>query len=1054
MWKHVLPVLFFCTLLALPGLVSAQWTKTNGLSGGDVGGFLRFGDTVLVQAGRLHFSANHGQSWTPLAPTGLTAIADMATEGTGIYCRGYQGANGTAISSSTDFGQTWTLHKIPDSLYFSDFFATPGYLYGNYYQGLYRSADQGAHWEKVPASPVGCLQSDGQRMVGCRLNRIVESLDGGFTWDTLLTYSGNVIDLLQEENYLFAFLQNASQGCWASSDYGQTWQHFTGTGFDQFYDFVWQEGSLYGLKGSKLYRSDDLGNNWKAVNVPGTGYGAYAGIASGGSILIGGLSSGILRSTDHGDSWFAANQGLLAAAPAQLSVTDQGLFAPATKGIFQLQPDGINWENKNYPIQLPWYSYGYSSFMQAGDYLLAGTGGEAPQVSVDGGSHWVPSFVADGFGGGSFSPLGQSGSKIIGTWDNGDWTKIYVSDNNGLTFQLLNTLATQFNTSIDFIEVHAGRINVLAYDGQIYQSANGGENWSLLASDFPQDSFYSLSSYDTRLFVRGNSIWVFGDFPDRTLAFSADLGQHWEIHHLASANLTWGTRGFNELLNVGNYLLAATDVGLFLSSDNGLNWTAWNEGLGLRYSSSIQFYDGYIWAGIQGDGIWKRPVTELGLQPATGTVFHDQDGDGQQDAGEPGLANVIVQSLGSVAYANTQADGSFNLLSGLAQEEIRVQLPAPYWTASPASQTVTLPAAGANFALALNPASQDLSVALTNTAVLRPGFESAYVLTWRNRVPVPAADVTVELAYPADQLEFVSAIPAPTGQSSGLLKWQPGAAAPNATGAIQIIFKVPATVDLGMEVCAMAKVGPSAGDLFPADNARTHCATVVGSYDPNDKQAEPATQITPAAIAAREPMVYTIRFQNTGNFPASFVRITDTLSAYAEVATFQLLSASHPCTWTLLHAGEVTFNFSNIDLPPITSDEVGSHGFVQYAVQARPDLPLGTPLLNTAHIFFDYNAPITTNTTKTVVSLVNPVRSPESPLEISIFPNPATEVVRLNLSAAGLLTVADAAGRLVWQSPVAPGRTELDVRNWPAGAYRLQMDDGERQVIGKLLVQH
>ena len=119
-------------------------------------------------------------------------------------------------------------------------------------------------------------------MVGCRLNRIVESLDGGFTWDTLLTFSGNIIDVLQQDNYLFAFLQNSGNGCWASSDYGQHWQHFTGTGFDQFYDFVWQDGSIYGLKGSQLYRSNDLGDNWKAVNLPHVTYGAYAGIVSGG----------------------------------------------------------------------------------------------------------------------------------------------------------------------------------------------------------------------------------------------------------------------------------------------------------------------------------------------------------------------------------------------------------------------------------------------------------------------------------------------------------------------------------------------------------------------------------------------------------------------------------------------------------------------------------------------------------------------------------------------------------------------------------------------------
>ncbi len=1016
-------------------------------------GLLNYGDTLLVYTGRLHFSANHGQSWTPLTEPGLNSFDEMVTDGSSIYCRGYRDGVPT-VAVSTDFAQTWSWNTLPDTLYFSSFFAVPGYLYGNCYQGLFRSADQGAHWEEMPTDPVGCLQSDGQRMIGCRSKQIVVSLDNGFTWDTLLNYTGHVISLLQQDNQLFAFMETAADGCYASSDYGQHWQHFSGMGFAQFSSFIWYNGSIFGLRSNDLYRSDDRGATWKKLDLPPSFYSAFAGMVSNGSILIGSYYSGVLRSTDQGESWFAANQGLISAAPVRMSVTDEGLFAPAAGGVFHLQPDGINWINMNYTIPLPWYAYAYSGFDQVGDYLLAAVGQGEPWVSIDGGDNWVQSFVPNIFsGGGGFHFFGKSAGKTIGIIGSEDWHAWYVSNNDGLSFQPLNTLSTQFNSDFDFMDVNQDQVYTLAYNNQLYVSADGADNWALLADNFPVDSLNFGGNYDPHLFVRGNSIWVFdGNYPAPSLAFSADLGQHWTIHHLADASFSGGSATFNDILSVGNYLIAVSRQGVFRSDDNGLNWTAWSEGLYFRNTSSIQLYDGYIWVGVEGDGIWKRPITELGLQSATGLVFLDTNGDGQQGTGEAGMPNVIVKSVGSGSYANTRADGTFTLLSSLAQEQLQVQLPAPYWIANPVSQTVAFPSAGAKFALSLNPESRDLSVALTNAAALRPGFESSYVLSWRNEVPLPAANVVVELHYPADLLEFVSAVPAPAVQSLGLLQWLPGNVVASATGVIQLLFKVPASVAIGTEVCTTANIGPSNGDLFPADNTRLRCATVVGSYDPNDKQAEPATQITPAEIAGREPVIYTVRFQNTGTFPANFIRITDTLSEFVDPATFQLLSASHPCTWTMRHAGEIAFDFPNIELPPVTTDEPGSHGFVQYSVQARQDLPLGIPVRNTAHIFFDYNSPVVTNTTETVVSLVDAVQD-ATDLVISIFPNPAVDFARLELPVAGLLTVTDVLGRLIRQNQVTAGLTEIDVRTWPAGTYRLRFEDGKKRMEGKVVVQ-
>ena len=71
------------------------------------------------------------------------------------------------------------------------------------------------------------------------------------------------------------------------------------------------------------------------------------------------------------------------------------------------------------------------------------------------------------------------------------------------------------------------------------------------------------------------------------------------------------------------------------------------------------------------------------------------------------------------------------------------------------------------------------------------------------------------------------------------------------------------------------------------------CLPIVGSYDPNDKLVSPAGFTDQHYVAPGTRMEYTIRFQNTGTFMAFTVKVIDTLSADLDVATFEMMSASH-----------------------------------------------------------------------------------------------------------------------------------------------------------------
>jgi len=135
------------------------------------------------------------------------------------------------------------------------------------------------------------------------------------------------------------------------------------------------------------------------------------------------------------------------------------------------------------------------------------------------------------------------------------------------------------------------------------------------------------------------------------------------------------------------------------------------------------------------------------------------------------------------------------------------------------------------------------------------------------------------------------------------------------------------------------------------------------SYDPNDKRVSPVYPLGYALVG--EPLIYTIRFQNTGNAEAYDVVIRDTLDSSLNPATFRVIASSHDevLTTELNENQYLSFNFTDIFLPDSTTNLEESQGFVIYSIQAFDGIPEETVITNTAGIYFDLNPPIITNTT-------------------------------------------------------------------------------------------
>jgi len=246
---------------------------------------------------------------------------------------------------------------------------------------------------------------------------------------------------------------------------------------------------------------------------------------------------------------------------------------------------------------------------------------------------------------------------------------------------------------------------------------------------------------------------------------------------------------------------------------------------------------------------------------------------------------------------------------------------------------------------------------------------------------------------------------------------------------------------------------------FPSDDAAPwldeECRMVTGSYDPNDKSAVPEGYTEQHFVAANTDLEYLIRFQNTGTDTAFRVVIYDQISPNLDPASVRPGAASHPYTWSLTGTGELAFTFDPIALPDSGANLAASQGFVQFRIAQRPNLPPNTRFENRAAIYFDFNAPVITNTVfHTVQPLFKQTSGVASPVfakgeKLKVWPNPATEVAYISFKDKALsprkLSLYDLSGRLVAVSFSSESTVAVQRSGLPSGAYWLSVEErGER----------
>ncbi|MBK9331649.1 MAG: hypothetical protein IPM96_04390 [Ignavibacteria bacterium] len=247
-------------------------------------------------------------------------------------------------------------------------------------------------------------------------------------------------------------------------------------------------------------------------------------------------------------------------------------------GLYTSTDDGMNWTQAGIGLN----NRVVFSLTMFGNYLYAGTDIGIYRTSNNG-AYWTL--------------IGLNNSTIYSLASNP--TRIFSGLHTSSLFYSSGG-SSWFISSLNVINIKSIAVNgnlILAGAGGnagVYLSTNNGNNWT--ATSLNNRTVYSVVINGSYAYAgTGGGVY-----------YSQDSGYTWTRSSL-------NNNAVFSLAADGSAVYAGTEQnGVFLSTDNGLNWSQLNDGLpaGLTIYS-LYFYKDYVYAGASVNSVYRRPVLQL-----------------------------------------------------------------------------------------------------------------------------------------------------------------------------------------------------------------------------------------------------------------------------------------------------------------------------------------------------------------------------------------------------------------------------------------------------------
>ncbi len=394
---------------------------------------------------------------------------------------------------------------------------------------------QWVHTNGPYGSGVNCFAVNGSNLYAGTVGGVYLSINFGTSWTDI---SSGLLSLD------IRALAVAPDGKGGTNLFAGVWDDFAGVG---------------GLRGA-IFRSTDNGISWTKVFVDNLdsqlGRGVMALLAhpnkTGGTDLFASfyLDGRIFLSTDNGSYW---KEVIRQSQFNAFTSIDSNIFAGGNN-IYLTNDNGVTWTESDSGITNLVAGSSVSALVVNGTNIFAGISNTVSDtnsciiyLSTDNGKSW--NRRGSGINATKANSLAVIGNNILAGTDNG----IYVSNDNGMSWSAANTgLET---IGIGPLAVIGTNIFASTQHG-VFLSTNNGSSWNPITGLIPL--FVStLSSNGTDLLA--------GTY--RGVYLSTDNGNNW-----APRNTGWPDYSITALAARGSNIYAGTYGGVYVSTDNGSSW--------------------------------------------------------------------------------------------------------------------------------------------------------------------------------------------------------------------------------------------------------------------------------------------------------------------------------------------------------------------------------------------------------------------------------------------------------------------------------------------------
>lgn len=664
------------------------------------------------------------------------------------------------------------------------------------------------------------------------------------------------------------------------------------------------------------------------------------------------------------------------------------------------------------------------------DLFVANASGQNNNLYKNNGNGTFTKVVA-GMLGGDGNAITQDGGHNHGcNWidlDNDGDLDLYVTNDNGANFLYINNGSNSFTKIVnDIISADLGNCFGMA--------------WADSDKDGMEDVLISRDENQTNLFFYGkknNNAWINIKLQG-TVSNKDGIGASIKV----KSNNSWQRKQQTPVSGFGGQNSMRQKFGLNNATMVQEIVVEWPSGI-TQTVSNINVNQ------------FITIIEETG-QPIYGYTFNDANNNCTKDANEsivPDITFKIPQN-GMTCTTNDQGYFTVNVPNGTYALEVQN---SKYWQGV---CTVNATAGAGNAVyIPLKAITQEPDLEISYVATLwRRGFESESIIQVSNKGTLANHNAVVSLTYPS-KISLISADLAFTNNGNGSYSFDLGTIQPSETKYIRLIDSISLSGSIGEQLEVTSTVTGSVTESKTVNNTSLFTMALVGAVDPNDILVTPEGDGSEGYVSKNQELTYKIRFENIGNYKATFINVKNKIPEGLDLETFKIKEASHNYRYVLNAAGELKIIFDNINLPPKEKDEIGCYGYVSYTIKPKKNT---SEFCNKAQIFFDYEDPIETN------SVCNKIKEETNPnkCQLKAYPNPVFDNLHIELlqnvfsyekpTIIVSIIIRDILGKTILEQSNNDQKQsiEINVSNLEKGLYFLESIDSQNNVEVKRIMKN